>query len=322
MKQTCFLLLTLSALYLVQGQQHQPFPSSLPNQFITQIEANILNRGYTLQVTEYFDSPNDRSRIETLRNGSRHVVVHDYNSQITYITDTDARTCQASNATSGRMRNPFQTVGSDGLAHLVSVNDFFQIGKKYHDKYVGVASVRGIQCDQYMGSYANTTGNFTYNYTMQWYFAKRENWTMPLGNIAPNSAIPVRLALVGTSNFPTQRPGQPRGPPMPGPVHSFSHIYDFVNFRTGSLASMTPDLFNPPALIFCTGLPIVKSLPAIPSQFSMASTVTVAANSSSFSSLVSNIDALQHCFWLLLLECSTNYMVSMYILAPISPISP
>lgn len=286
------LLVLLLAICLAHAQQQPPFPANLPSQFASEIEANILNRGYTLQVTEYYDFPNDRSRIDTIRNGTRHVVIHDFSNQIVYNANLDRQTCRASRTTDAGF-NPFRVINGNGEAHLIGISDFFNLGKRYHDRYIGTAMVRGILCDQYMGFYTNTSDGVFVNYTMQWYFAKRENWTMPMGSVMPDTAIPVRLDLVGITN---RTGGPPPGVPRPpgfnvtntGP-RTFHHVYDFVNFRIGPLAQLTGELFNPPPLIYCSGVPVTKDLPPIPDQFSLESVFTTSSTNSTLTTLVSMV---------------------------------
>lgn len=291
---TSLLALLTIAVGLAHAQQNRPFPTNLPTRFTTEVEANILHRGYTLQIKEYYDFFNDRVRIDTLRNGTRYVVIHDYRGQITYNTNVNERTCQAGNASASRV-NPFRLLGNLGGAHLISVSDFFQIGRQYHDRYRGTAMIRGILCDHYQGEIVTVTPSGIYsNYTMQWYFARRENWTMPVGShTLPGTAIPVRLDMVGISNGT-------RGPPIPGAPPAgiqtlFHNIYDFFNFRIGGVAQLTPDLFNPPPLVYCTGIPVTRDLPPIPNQFSLTSVFTDSNTNSTLTSLVRTLAHIASC---------------------------
>ncbi|XP_065192892.1 uncharacterized protein LOC135823943 [Sycon ciliatum] len=267
----CALLLML-LLCLAKGQTAEPPFPDLPASFVTDVEANILNRGYTTQIKFVFDSARDRARMDTSRNGTRYVIVDDIKNGVQYRTSLSSRTCQARNYT---LRDRLETLGSDGQPHLISVNDFFRFGKAYHEKYVGAATVRGIVCDQYMGNYTNTTNGGYVSYVMQWYFARQTNWTMP--GVDGMTAIPVRLDLIGVSNFTFGRPSgnttTNANASQGTRLHNFHHLYEFTNLLPNEQAAeqfLTTN-FNPPDGILCTGLPTTEDLPTLPNQFSFTS---------------------------------------------------
>ncbi|XP_065192894.1 uncharacterized protein LOC135823945 [Sycon ciliatum] len=256
------LVLVVSCLAAAWAQMTQPPFPTLPSSFSTEVEANILNRDYTVQVREFFDGRDDRAQLEVTRNGSRTVVIDDIRNGIQYTVDDSRRTCQARNYT---LRDRLETLGPDGQPHLISVNDFFRFGKAYHEKYVGQATVRGIVCDQYTGNYTNTTNGMYVSYVMQWYFARQSNWTMPAGP-GDGTAIPVRLDLVGVSNI-TRTQGPPTTPLPSQPLHNFHHVYEFTKFLPNPDFFNTPGNFNPPEGILCTGVPQIYDVPKLPDQF-------------------------------------------------------
>ena len=273
-------LLAFAVVFLpsILAQNVPPFPV-LPNQFITEVEANIVNKNRTVQVTEYYDLPNDRARLEVFSNGSRHISIFSYAQGLQYrITDVAARQCTARPFTP-RPGAPsaFTNFAPDGSAHLQSVSQFFHFGREFYETYNGTDMARGILCDVYLSTVTNTT----FNYSMKWYFAVRPTWTMPLGQGSPATAIPVRLDLEGVA-LDFNRTSRTRG----GGTHTFRHIYEFVNFRLGA-ADESLHLFDPPHGIPCTGQPISKNIPTLPDQFSVNFEVALSANQTNYFSLVS-----------------------------------
>eukprot|EP00117_Sycon_ciliatum_P005293 scpid49266/ scgid9304/ len=256
MRHICALLLVMPCLAWAQ-----PFPT-LPTSFVAEVEVNNLNLGRTSHVSQLFDGFAQKSRLEVLRNGTSQSVIDHIQSDIRYISDRTLRTCQAQKYTQrNRLTNGF---GRD--PHLLTVNDFYEFGSMYHRSYGGVATVRGIICDRYIGSYTNWTNGVYTSYSMQWYFARQSNWTMPAGDVG-STAIPVRLDLVGATNSSRGPPVTPT--PQQQPLYRFHHVYDFMKFLPDDAAQS--ELFgagyNPPGGILCTGVPQIYDLPTLPDQF-------------------------------------------------------
>ncbi|XP_065197430.1 uncharacterized protein LOC135828925 [Sycon ciliatum] len=257
-------LMALAAVSVLAQKPAPKYPG-LAGTFVAEVEANILNKNYTVYTREFFDDVQNVSRIEVMRNGSRHVRVNDFRRQASYHVDVDKTTC-----TSGPIKpGPAVSVGADGLAHMVGVSDFFHFGKKFHDTYEGQVRVRGILCDKWRGQYSGSQRGHTFNYSLEWFFAAQDNWTMPIGNIEP-VAVPVRLVLLGTVSAAGSAQRH---------VH---HVYDFVGFRTGAAAAAAManmnELFEAPRGYNCKGVGVVKTLPKLPSRFSF----TMSSNNGEF----------------------------------------
>ena len=237
-----------------------PLPD-LPNRFTARIEANIVNRGYTVDVVEYYDEPENRGRLEIsgprLRNGRSFggsTIIYTFADMQSFrINNTDS-TCKAQTISATNRFNPFRpSIDAQGNAHIRGAADLFRFGKQFGETYMGRdVAVRGIAADRWR-SCMNTT--FGGNMTIDWYFASA-NWT--------TTAVgqPLRAVIEGVN-------------PMFDPqtrmanfsvLHYFKHYYDFTVFAVGQPDS---SLFQIPKGIFCDGGKVARNLPNVPNSFSV-----------------------------------------------------
>ena len=65
--------------------QAPPIPK-LPSTFETKVEANIIDKGFTISAEEFYDDPNNRVVVRTIQNNTRDYLLLDYyNNQIVYV---------------------------------------------------------------------------------------------------------------------------------------------------------------------------------------------------------------------------------------------
>jgi hypothetical protein len=223
---------------------------NITNQFTTRVEVNVENEGYTVNLVEYYDEPNDRSRLDLLRSGMQPI------SRIYNFADKQWFLISGSTCTAHRFspeqQFPKSPVAFDdqGNAHIQGVNSFLKFGSQYNETYVGRKSVRGISADHWRSCLHTRFGG---NMSLDWYFAAA-NWT------TANKGTPLRLVVEGVFPDPLSNTSNKSMGFRP-----FKNSYEFVFFTPGQ-----PDneLFQIPQGLFCDGDQVAKNLPPVPSQFS------------------------------------------------------
>jgi len=196
-----------------------PFPS-FPDDFSSVIEANILNKNYTLQMREFYDYSNDQFRIESHRQGrstidlcflgsqKQHVQVVNTNGKFNCTVEPLAagRTCRFAS------RAPHLQKASDFLSGHIDPSKY---------SYTGQQVERGIPCDKWTAvtAFNRTMRNTTYEslYTLEWYFAQEQWRVRGFDAATSNYSMPVALYLTGESS-------------VGGKSHNFSHVYNFIDF--------------------------------------------------------------------------------------------
>jgi len=172
----------------------------LPNQFIVDVEANIIDQNLTLSQIEYYDFTNLRSRFEINTLNSETVILEDIKNN------------KAFNVTNG-------ICVSDGplnnfTASLRTVNQLLQFGAEYNETYVGVSNVRGVPCNSWISNILYTSGSVVHNLTLQFYFTV-PSWGFREENVTTK---PMRATLIGTRTYPNTT------------VYLVNHYYEFINF--------------------------------------------------------------------------------------------
>ena len=232
----------------------QPLPV-FPDQFSTEIEANILHLNLTLRVTEYYDNINNRGRIDSYSpvGLEMNTTLVNYNTlEVSHIrTSADGnKSCLAAplSANSSRFaRRLFGAQFDNGTAHVVTTSQFLRFGEEFNETYIGMEMVRGIPCHRWQS--CNVTEGGRANYTIDYFFTV-SNWSY-----YPNM-IPVQIIVNGTrpDNFSQDD----------SPIHSVYNVYSFINFRPGPADD---DVFRVPPGQPCMGRIIGKSLPPLPDDY-------------------------------------------------------
>lgn len=248
------LLLRISFAQICQppGPDTGPPLPVFPDQFSTEIEANILHLNLTLRVTEYYDNINNRGRIDSYApvGLEMNTTLVNYNTlEVSHIrTSADgSKSCLAAplSANSSRFaRRLFGAQFDNGTAHVVTTSQFLRFGEEFDETYIGIEMVRGILCHRWQS--CNFTEGGRANYTIDYYFTV-SNWSY-----YPNM-IPVQIILNGT------RPdNSTQG------IHSVYNVYSFINFRPGPADD---DVFRVPPGQPCMGRIIGKALPPLPDDY-------------------------------------------------------
>ena len=255
-------------LFLLLGLIHlsisQNFSCSLPtpvtgapslpnvtNQFTTYVEANIENKGYTVNAVEYYDEPNNRGRLDF--SGDNHgesSLIYTYSDQQWFHINSSHCTAHSLQPNDTFLAFPIN-LGNQGNAHIRGISDVLFFGKKYNETYVGQEEVRGIMADHWK-TCADT--RFGGSMSLDWYFAVDE-WT------SEGHGTPLRLVIEGTD----PNMGRNDASDDTNGWHYFKHSYDFVFFEASAPAD---SVFQIPRGMFCDGSKSTKSIPFIPENFS------------------------------------------------------
>lgn len=253
---TCLVAMATSAIgqgqfMLCDSQQGDktsgPALPDLPDQFEMRIEANILQKNYSTEITEFYDYTNNRGAIVFRWHGfkSRSIMqFHNLERHTIYANNT----CIVSNLTDHRF-NIFNFTTDATGGHVKGVKDILMFGKQFGETYIGGGeTVRGIPVDHWQSclKFQGRNGSFTLDY----FFSK------PLYNMSYGShPVPVRAVVNGTGEG---RHGN-------GTLHSYYHVYDFFSFKPGPIQD--ENVFKIPVGVFCNGSVNQKDIPKLPDQF-------------------------------------------------------
>ena len=124
-----------------------PLPD-LPDQFSFTIEGNLIERNSTGIMTEYYDGPGNRGRLEFGLNGSSNIGIFDYNLGEIFLIP-DFRTgddCRVSPIATSRFTNfTFGIQNINGSIHIGSPSTFVEaLRDDSITQYIGEDMVRGI----------------------------------------------------------------------------------------------------------------------------------------------------------------------------------
>lgn len=230
-----------------------PTLPTFPDQFSTEIEANVFHFNFTLHVTEYYDSINNRGRIDTYSSlGEVNTTLVNYNTlEVSHImTSADGnKNCFAAPlaANSSRFaRRLFGTQLDNDTAHVVTASQFLRFGEEFNETYIGIELVRGIPCHRWQS--CNITEGGLANYTIDYFFTQT-NWSRN-----PNM-IPVQIIVNGTRT---------EGNGSNSTVHQVYNVYSFINFQSGEADD---DLFRVPPGQPCLGRITGKPIPPLPDDY-------------------------------------------------------
>ena len=221
-----------------------------PNQFSTEVEANIFHLNLTVHVTEYYDNINERGRIDTYSETSSNVTFVNYDSmEVFHIMTTNvSKSCFAAplSANSSRFaRRLFGAQFVNGTAHILTPSQFLRFGEERNETYIGLEMVRGILCHRWQT--CNFTAGSLTNYTIDYYFTQAD-WEP--------SMTPVQIVVNGTSPDDADSNSSD--------IHQVFNVYSYVNFRPGPADD---DLFRVPPGLPCLGRASGKELPPLPEDY-------------------------------------------------------
>ena len=249
--------LSSMALVALAHAQSPPELPTLPTQFEAVIEANIINRNYTIHMHEWFASKNKAARTDIYSARSHDSTTSVYDFAKNHYFHIDQRSgCKwgDTNHISGRAFG-VDSSGSSG-PHLTTSEQYFRFGANMTEKYAGRKTVRSILADHWIATM--NRGNSTM--TLDYYFSVPE-WKLPQTG---STRVPLRLRLTGTrlvTSFTNRTCGAQCHHSRPCWMkcrtllpkdkwynHTYDHIYDYTAFRVGAPEA---SVFEKPCGIVC-----------------------------------------------------------------------
>jgi len=232
-----------------------PMLPEFPDQFSTEIEANIRHLNLTLRVTEYYDNINNRGRVDSYSpvGLGMNTTLVDYDTmEVSHIviSPDGSKSCFAASLVANSSQFAQRLFGAqfdNGTAHIVTSAEFLGFGSDHNKTYIGVEMVRGIPCHRWQS--CNITTGSRANYTIDYFFTVN-NWSYY------PSMIPVQIVVNGT------RPDNSTDDESL--IHQVYNVYSFINFRPGPADD---DVFRVPPGLPCIGRIIGKPLPPLPDDY-------------------------------------------------------
>ena len=239
------------------NQPSDPPVPDLPDQFSFTIEGNLFERNSSAVMTEYYDGPGNRGRLEFGINGSSSIGIFDYNlGEIFLIPDfqtgDDCRVYPI--ADRPRFLNEtFGVVVENGSLHIGSPRTFIEaIRDDTVTRYIGVDMIRGIPTQRWQAC----VNRENISYQIDYYFvAEPWNYEGQGQKLDSTQMIPVQFTL-NTTRIDIN-----------GNVRNIYHIYTVVDFRAGP-DSIPDSLFRVPNGLACTGRFPGQPVPQVPPFFS------------------------------------------------------
>lgn len=233
-------------------------PPPLPDVFTTEIEANIIDRQYSILMREVFDSRRNMAALHYRApnvNGStsRYIDILNYNlSEAYYIVDDMCETHPLS-------EDPWSAMLGNGS--MFSTSQLFAFGGNLTEVYKGNASVRGIAANHWCNCVPDAPfkGGKRVSYQIDYYFSQ-PLWLTDSSNFTVGADIvPLRAVVQGTLKYPNNN------------LTSFQHNYEYLSFGF----KVEPRWLQTPPGVFCPGRNLTKPAPTIPDRFFFHGAVTI-----------------------------------------------
>lgn len=266
-----------------------PTLPSLPEDYAVSIEANIVNKGYTIEVHEWVDIDEGLMRLERRQGDSHAIEIYDYNVMKHYRIvsndeaddDDDApatgltmpkrrwRECVVSNISGTRqariydsakhhLRPTTEAIFQTQTVDFVYGGDNERVRGIRAEIWTGNATMQGFARPSSTGFVPNPP---MINYTLTWYIAHKD-WSLAapprdLSSPAPSTSlhrVPLRAHLKGFEYNSTHTN-----------LRDFEHVYEFTDFYS---QDWDRHVFTPPADAGCPHH-THKDMPLLPADFSM-----------------------------------------------------
>ena len=119
----------------------------LPSAFTATIEANIVNKNYSTQLTEFYDGKKNFGAVRNTRRGQTFYAISDYNHDEVISIQENTRSCRVLHI-SQRRRNffgPCVPTEKGNCQHIEGVSELFRFGAKFNETWIGEEYIRGIR---------------------------------------------------------------------------------------------------------------------------------------------------------------------------------
>lgn len=119
---------------------HEQKLPSLPLQFTAHVEATIVNKNYSMLLTEYYDNEANKGAVKIVRNGRTSYSIYNYNYNEMMAIDLKNKTCVMQEIQTMHGHPAFGRNSS----RIEGIADLFRFGAKFNETFLGKATVRGI----------------------------------------------------------------------------------------------------------------------------------------------------------------------------------
>ncbi|RUS92161.1 hypothetical protein EGW08_000014 [Elysia chlorotica] len=235
-----------------------PIPE-LPRQYSLRVEANILQKRWTTEVEEHYDSINQRASLAVSFNGSTVYSIFNFKSEERYDIYPNG-TCFASRAGVDYFGFVKMAGPKGQRPAMATINQVFKFGTGFNQTYVGKDMVRGIPVDHWTS--CRQWERWGAKFQLDFYFSDPD-----FISASGSEQIPVRIVLNGSADNVGSMHESVQG------SHRFEHMYEFVSVRTGPPKDL--DVFQVPPGVYCRGRRDTKPMPELPEQFEMNTEIIV-----------------------------------------------
>ncbi|XP_067679909.1 uncharacterized protein [Haliotis asinina] len=234
------------------GPGTQPNPSDPPlpdmsfQSFEAHVEANFIDKGYTMDAEQYLNFDGNIALVKMFANGMSSRSIYSYNTGEIFDVDSESN-CQVLNLTTTSQMNLFGDDVTDGRSHIPPASQALRFGSQNGPVFKGYGTTRGLPTLHWQScmywSRANT------NFTLDHYFTA-SNWSTSSTHVM----VPVRIEMFGEQTFTNG--SAPR---------TFHHIYDYFNFKDDT--SLDPTDYETPNNVVCPGRINTGSIPQLSTNY-------------------------------------------------------
>lgn len=235
---------------------------TLPNTYSVKVECNFKDKNQTIDMSEYYDYPNQRAAVFEDELGFHAQGIYSYNTNEFFFLEDQLQQCTVSQLSSDKSDNwlfGYNTGSTNPNApKMYSAYGALHFGGNQTEQYMGTTTVRGMLVDRWQSClyWPNMDATMTVN----WYFTV-DGW-----DTAIQSRVPVRATVVGKIYEPNFSNGRtPR---------AINHTYEFAEFRGQFPDYVDPThLFETPSGYVCPGRKNMKPLPTPSNYFRFTSEI-------------------------------------------------
>ncbi|DBA67752.1 TPA: hypothetical protein ACH3X2_001336 [Trebouxia sp. C0005] len=207
--------------YIACTAMTPPLPD-FPDEWSATVESNIVNKGYTFTMNQYYSLSQNKVRVDLHSNGTDRVLIQDFNaSTLTILTEANS-TYPHGYCSSQNIPNFVSNRFTDNeTSLLLSTAEFLRFNVDRADTVFvpGHVNVRGIPCEEWT-QYANVANETGASYNVSFYFPVSQ-WLTAREDY---HRLLTQIALTGMRNG-----------------SAVSHFYNYVNFRAETQAEAVFD---------------------------------------------------------------------------------
>ncbi|CAH1780325.1 unnamed protein product [Owenia fusiformis] len=229
-----------------QGTPSQPTPK-LEETFQTRLECNFKEKGYTMDVEEYFDYGANRGMIRQRTRLFDIRFIYSYMTREMFLVDNNSGSCTTIPMT-GALGNLMGKTTPDGKYRMFSANEALKMITKA-EEYKGTKYVRGMLVDWWYGCFYQPENKASM--IVNFYFNAKNTWDL----VYPGKQFPVQIHVKGKLWRESEQK-----------YIDFENFYNFFQYRPQ--IEIGEEIFQTDRGIVCAGRKVTIPPPEIPQSFS------------------------------------------------------